>query len=144
MWRNFTKRAEHAADFVNIIHFYANFRYNACISVNLHRFFVFHSVFLQKRSNGNDNGKFSDHFDAEQTTRKRNGVCKTFFSHNTTRHPDNAMRLAVWRPFLIFHKNFCIIYIRSKGKDKLFRNKNYEKKEILYEHFTKSSKGFFI
>lgn len=124
--------------------FLCEFPKNAYISIVPHRFTAFRSVFLQKRSNGNDNGKFTDHFDAKQTTRKRNGVCKTFFSHNTTRHPDNAMRLAVWRSFLIFHKNFCIIYIQSKGKDKLFRYINYEKKEILHEYFTKSSKRFFI
>lgn len=115
--------------------------------VYFYRYASFRCILLcfpAKRSSGNDNGKFTDHFDAKQTTRKRNGVCKTFFSRNITRHPDNAMRLAVWRSFLIFHKNFCIIYIQSKGKNKLFRYTNFEKKEILYAHFTQSSKGFFI
>ena len=31
------------------------------------------------------------------------------------------MRLAAWRSFLIFHKNFCIIYIQGKEKTKHFR-----------------------
>ena len=35
--------------------------------------------------------------------------------------PDNAIRLAAWRSFLIFHKNFCILYIQGKEKRKLFR-----------------------
>ena len=82
------------------------------------KFYAFHSVFAKISLCGNDNGELIDHFDAEQPTQKRNGVCKTFFSHNIPRHPDNAIRLAAWRITLIFHKNFCIIYIQGKGKNK--------------------------
>ena len=45
-------------------------------------FCVFRSVFAELTLFGNDNGEFQVHFVAEQTTQKRNGVCKTFFSRN--------------------------------------------------------------
>jgi len=34
--------------------------------------------------------------------------------------PGYALRLAVWRITLIFHKNFCIIFIQGKGKKQVF------------------------
>ena len=43
---------------------------------------------------------------------------QNLFLPKYARHPDNATRLAVWRPFLIFHKKFVIIYIQCKGKNK--------------------------
>ena len=40
-----------------------------------------------------------------------------------------AARLAVWRSFLIFDKNFCIIYIQSKEKINFLTMKLNDKKE---------------
>ena len=45
-------------------------------------FCAFRSVFAELTLFGNDNGEFQVHFVVEQTTQKRDGVCKTFFSRN--------------------------------------------------------------
>ena len=79
-------------------------------------------------------------------TQKRKGGCRTFFSRNMPRHPDNAIRLAVWRITLIFHKNFCIIYIQGKGKNEFPEPKIYRKRglfmhnrqnDFMFEYFIK-------
>lgn len=58
-----------------------------CISAKLQYFTAFYSVLMKIILFGNDNGKFTHDLVAKQPTQKRNGVCKTIFSRNTTRHP---------------------------------------------------------
>ena len=41
--------------------------------------------------------------------------------------PGYALRLAVWRITLIFHKNFCIIFIQGKGKNKYSTLEKFKK-----------------
>lgn len=117
-----------------------------CISIKTHHFTAFRSVFQRKYIHRNGNGEFQRHFVAEQPTQKQNRGCKTFFSRNIPRHPDNATRLAVWRITLIFHKNFCIIYIQGKGKNKFPEPKIYRKRglfmhnrqnDFMFEYFIK-------
>ena len=103
----------------------AIFLYN-CAGVHaVHSIFVYSPRFpldtahfekITQISRRNGHGEFADHFGVTQTTRKHIGVCKTFFSHNIPRHPDNSARLSVWRSLLIFYIIFCIIYIQGKEK----------------------------
>ena len=81
-------------------------------------FHAFRSVFAEISLCGNDNGEFTHDFVAEQTTHTRHRCKNKSASPNIPPPPGYALRLAVWRITLIFHKNFCIIFIQGKGKNK--------------------------
>ena len=90
-------------------------------------FRAFHSVFAEISLCGNDNGEFTHDFVAEQTTHTRHRCKNKSASRNIPPPPGYALRLAVWRITLIFHKNFCIIFIQGKGKNKYSTLEKFKK-----------------
>ena len=86
------------------------------------RYFVRFALFLRKSlctatETGNLRVISSRKCPRMKAARIKNNFCPEIYP----RHPVYAIRLAVWRTFLIFYKKFVIIYIQSKGKIKHFR-----------------------
>ena len=90
-------------------------------------FRAFRSIFVEISLCGNDNGEFTHDFVSEQTTHTRHRCKNKSASRNIPPPPGYALRLAVWRITLIFHKNFCIIFIQGKGKNKYSTLEKFKK-----------------
>ena len=90
-------------------------------------FHAFLSVFAEITLFGNDNGEFTRDFVAEQATHTRHRCKNKAASRNIPPPPGYALRLAVWRITLIFHKHFCIIFIQGKGKNKYSTLEKFKK-----------------